>query len=721
MSDIHEPRLKRVMAILPWPCALIVFVIPVLVLIGWATNDELLKSLMHPDRVAMNPLTAILLALSATALCAGMRNEGSPRSRAIMTVGGATLVIIACVRLITYIGWWKLRPDIVLFNDRLAGNVMAPNTAIAFLLVGVAFILLDRLNNQRRFHPSQGLALLTLAIAVLSLIGYLYDIASLYKVYNTIPMALNTAIAFLALSTGILCSRTDREPVATIISPTLAGLVARRLMPGAVLVPIAVGGALMIGLNRGLYSQGFGMAMFVLVTIAVFVLLIWLSAVVIASSEMKRQVVVNELTRSERRYHAIMRQAIEGIYLVDLETKRIIESNTAMTAMLGYSEGEIDGMPIVDLVADDPERINERLTQLLNAQPNTPLSGTGLRGERQYRRKDGAIIDVFASASTIAYGDRVVACTVVHDITLRKRNERLLLEKNVALERAVQAERDAFEKLRQAQSRLVQSEKLASLGQMVAGVAHEINNPLSFVSNNLAVLQRDVGALNELLTMYQRADDVIATTQKELIEDIRDLAERMDLSYTQTNLITLMARSREGLRRIQQIVKDLRDFARLDESELQEVDLNAGIESTINIVIGRAKKKRVTVKTELSHLPLVACYPAKINQVVMNLVANAIDACPEEGEVLVRTSADDAAVRIAVSDNGAGVPENIREKIFDPFFTTKPQGEGTGLGLSISYGIVQDHGGTIEVTNAPAGGAMFTVTLPVRKMQNAEA
>ena len=268
------------------------------------------------------------------------------------------------------------------------------------------------------------------------------------------------------------------------------------------------------------------------------------------------------------------------------------------------------------------------------------------------------------------------------------------------------------QKLKDAQSQLVQAEKLAGLGQMVAGVAHEINNPLSFVSNNVAVLQRDVRALIELLSLYATADVIIGERNPEIMSQIKDLAERVDLVYTRKNMSELLDRSREGLRRIQQIVKDLRDFARLDESDLHEVDLNAGIQSTVNIVLGKAKKKRVQVDQRLGPLPLVACYPAKINQVVMYLVSNGIDAAPEGGRVIVTTQSLDVRVQITVQDNGPGVPEEIRGRIFDPFFTTKPIGEGTGLGLSISYGIVHDHGGTIEVIDAPGGGALFKVVIP---------
>lgn len=270
----------------------------------------------------------------------------------------------------------------------------------------------------------------------------------------------------------------------------------------------------------------------------------------------------------------------------------------------------------------------------------------------------------------------------------------------------------ADQMLRERNLQLMQTEKLAGLGQMVAGVAHEINNPLSFVSNNVAVLQRDVAALQKLLELYRQADGDIGSAQPQLAGQIRQLVEQMDLTYTLSNVSELTGRSREGLRRIQQIVKDLRDFARLDEGELQEADLNAGIDSTINIIHGLARRKSVQIEKDLGNLPIIWCFPAKLNQVVMNLIANAIDACPESGKVTVRSRALDEVICIEVVDDGPGIDPKIRARIFDPFFTTKPPGEGTGLGLSISYAIVQEHRGTIEVFSETGRGARFVVRLP---------
>jgi signal transduction histidine kinase len=290
------------------------------------------------------------------------------------------------------------------------------------------------------------------------------------------------------------------------------------------------------------------------------------------------------------------------------------------------------------------------------------------------------------------------------------------LEDTATAERQARiAEQAAHDRLRQAQGRLVQSEKLAALGQLVAGVAHEINNPLAFVLNNVAVLQRDLRALEELIRLYQLGDGALDQHAPDVMTRVRALSERIDLPYTMKEIAELPVRTREGLARIQHIVKDLRDFAR--QNAIGDVqpgcDLNSGIESTINIARGTARKHQVELVSDLQPLPGVTCAPGKINQVVLNLITNAVHASSEGGRVIVRTRHVDGGVQIEVADNGAGIDPAIRGRIFDPFFTTKPQGEGTGLGLSISHGIVADHGGRIDVESEPGAGTTFTVFLPL--------
>jgi len=298
------------------------------------------------------------------------------------------------------------------------------------------------------------------------------------------------------------------------------------------------------------------------------------------------------------------------------------------------------------------------------------------------------------------------------DVTARLRAEEMLKEQNVVLQDLAHSEHQAHQALKTAQSRMVETEKLASLGQLVAGVAHEINNPLAFVSNNVAVLQRDLRDMITLLGLYHQLERSKEAGDASLNGQIDLVSEQLDLDYTLNNLPKLIERTREGLRRIERIVKDLRLFARVDEGEWNEVDLNPGIESSVNMVQGYARKKGVRLVTDLEPLPMVRCRAARVHQVVVNLLMNAIDACSGDDSVTVRTRPDTDGVRIEVADTGCGIEPAIRDRIFDPFFTTKPVGQGTGLGLSISYGIVHEHQGTIDVQSVPADGSCFTVTLP---------
>jgi two-component system, NtrC family, sensor kinase len=271
----------------------------------------------------------------------------------------------------------------------------------------------------------------------------------------------------------------------------------------------------------------------------------------------------------------------------------------------------------------------------------------------------------------------------------------------------------AHVELKQAQSRMMQQARMASLGQTAAGVAHEINNPLCFVTNNLTVLKREVTGLHDLLLLYGQAEQTLAQFQRDLHAKISELALQVDLPYVLENLDGLLERSQRGLLRIQKIVADLRDFARLEEAEFKEADLNDGISTTVRLMRTLAGAHQVSLETSLAPVPKTNCFPAKINLVVQSLISNGIDACPAGGRVIVETRTVDDGIEIRISDNGCGIAPAIRDRIFDPFFTTKPVGKGTGLGLSISYGIVKDHGGSIDFESLPGQGTQFTILIPV--------
>ncbi len=270
----------------------------------------------------------------------------------------------------------------------------------------------------------------------------------------------------------------------------------------------------------------------------------------------------------------------------------------------------------------------------------------------------------------------------------------------------------AHEDLKRAETHLIQSEKLSSLGQLVAGVAHEVNNPLAYVSNNIAILEREVVQLSELIRLYQQSEGLQEQDRNEQLASIRLLAEQIDLEYVLEHLPSMVGRSREGLKRIQHIIGNLRDFARLDEAEMKEVDLNLGIKSTLEILRGMAHERDIVLIDHLKPLRPVNCYPAKINQVLLNLVCNAIEVSDRGTAVTVRTRPTQEGVDLIVEDSGHGIEPSIRSKIFDPFFTTKPIGKGKGLGLSISFGIVQAHGGEIQVQSEVGRGSRFIVHLP---------
>ncbi|WP_428939288.1 PAS domain S-box protein [Fontivita pretiosa] len=418
------------------------------------------------------------------------------------------------------------------------------------------------------------------------------------------------------------------------------------------------------------------------------------------------------LRQSEQRTRQIVETAHDAFVSIDA-SGYITGWNAQAEATFGWRRQEAIGRELAETIVPPQHRQAHRqgLKRFLAGGEGHLLNR---RIEITALHRDGHEFPVELSISPLRIGDTVQFNAFIHDITHRRQAQQLLEQKNRELEQAVQSEREAIEKLKATQSALVQAEKLAALGQMVAGVAHEINNPLSFVANNVAVLQRDLAAMRKLLELYRAQDALLAAHNPAVAAEACELARRIDLDYTLSNLDDLLVRSREGLRRIQQIVGDLRDFARLDQNQLQEADLNAGIESTVNIIQGLARKRQVRIELMLGQIPPVTCYPAKINQVVMNLLSNAIDACKPGDVVTVATRTEDEQALIEVADTGCGIDPSIRARIFDPFFTTKPIGQGTGLGLSISYGIVQDHSGRIEVESEPGRGSKFVVYLPLQ-------
>lgn len=273
---------------------------------------------------------------------------------------------------------------------------------------------------------------------------------------------------------------------------------------------------------------------------------------------------------------------------------------------------------------------------------------------------------------------------------------------------------DTLSNLKSTQGHLVEAEKMASLGQLTAGIAHEINNPINYVSSNVEPLRQDLGDILTILNGYKEfAKDSDLPEMKALLTQ----EEELDIDYAIKEMHELLGGIEEGAKRTSEIVTGLKNFSRTDDDEAQSADINNGIQSTITIL--KSEMKDIETVIELGSIPHIKCYLGKLNQVFMNLIDNAIDAIrdryedPTQGVLTVKTMHVDDKVVITMADNGCGMPEEVKNSIFDPFFTTKDVGKGTGLGLSITYGIMEKHNGHISVESEPNVGTTFTIELPV--------
>lgn len=294
------------------------------------------------------------------------------------------------------------------------------------------------------------------------------------------------------------------------------------------------------------------------------------------------------------------------------------------------------------------------------------------------------------------------------DVSREWQREQLLQERNVELEQA-------YSRLKETQSQLLQSEKMASIGQLAAGVAHEINNPIGYVQSNLGTLQTYVHGLFNLLDGFDRLLAEASEAESPAATLIREIKSQIDYTFLREDLSHLLLESREGIERVRKIVLDLRDFSHGGQAESEDwvyADVHRGLESTLNIVWSELKYK-AELRKNYSTLPTIECLPAQLNQVFLNLLINAGHAIKERGTITIATSCTDREVCIAIADDGVGIAPDHLKRIYDPFFTTKPVGKGTGLGLALSYGIVQKHQGRIEVESQIGRGTCFRIYLPI--------
>nr|WP_298137603.1 ATP-binding protein [uncultured Pseudomonas sp.] len=292
---------------------------------------------------------------------------------------------------------------------------------------------------------------------------------------------------------------------------------------------------------------------------------------------------------------------------------------------------------------------------------------------------------------------------LLYDTTeLARSNEQLDAALNALSGKQIEQDQ-LIKKLEKANAQLLQSEKLAAIGQLAAGVAHEINNPIGYVFSNLKTL---AGYVHDLLRIIDAVDGAAD------LDELRQLKRSMEYDYIRNDVEALIGESEDGIERVKKIITSLKDFSHIEEDEFRQADLHRGLDTTLNVVNNELKYKAEVIK-EYGELPEVECMPSQINQVVMNLLINAAHAIEQFGRITLRSGHEGDWVWIEVEDTGQGIAPHLLNRIYEPFFTTKPVGKGTGLGLSLSYNIIRKHNGRIEVFSTPGEGTRFRVWLPV--------
>ena len=380
--------------------------------------------------------------------------------------------------------------------------------------------------------------------------------------------------------------------------------------------------------------------------------------------------------------------ANDAVFSIDTENSTILEINPKAEEMTGYTARELLGKQVWELHPKNEEQSAKRLfDQVIE-------NGRGYCSEMNLERKDGTLVRIEVSASVIAFGEKKIIQRICRDVTERHRLAMELQKANEDLETKV---KERTQELQEKQTQLVQAEKMSSLGNLVAGVAHEINTPLGALRSNNDFFARSIKKIKEIVTDENAPAKMRENT--ELLKLFESIQKLNSVSETASE-------------RIVNIVNSLRRFARLDQAAKDKVDILEGLENTLALV-HHELKDRITVVKDYGPIPKINCFPNQLNQVFMNILVNASQAIEDKGTITIRTITDNRNVIIEFSDTGRGMTAETIKRIFDPGFTTKGSGVGTGLGLSIVHQIIQDHRGKIDVESEPGKGATFRLTLPI--------
>ena len=431
---------------------------------------------------------------------------------------------------------------------------------------------------------------------------------------------------------------------------------------------------------------------------------------------------ITERKSSQKKLEAILEGAPDALLIVN-DKREITLVNTQAEKMFGYSRAELLGQTPEIFLPEHLKSLHVRQCQDFSKEANTRPMGEG--GNLFGITKDGREIPLEISLGTVKTAMEKLAIVTIRDITERKTRENELREaykevadKEKALRQTFQELSTAHETLKTTQNQLVQSEKLASVGHLAAGVAHEINNPVGFISSNMEILEQYIADYAKVLKMADHLKESVEQEDlakaKSIVEEINKLKEEINLDYIIDDTNKLLQHNRNGIDRIQKIVTDLRTFSREDKNVMERVKIEEVIESILTIVQNEIKYK-AKLEKNYGDTPLIECNPQRLGQVFINLLVNALHAIEGTGTITINTYKQDEFVCVDVRDTGKGIPPENLNKIFDPFFTTKPAGQGTGLGLSVSYEIIKKHSGRMTVRSTVGEGTTFTVMLPINK------
>jgi PAS domain S-box-containing protein len=416
-----------------------------------------------------------------------------------------------------------------------------------------------------------------------------------------------------------------------------------------------------------------------------------------------------ELAQKEEQYRSIFESVNDGMTIHNLETGNTIEANPKAYQMYGFTKEEYLGLTPLDYLHPDYLYLFSNFIETIKAGKEFYCQGVGIK-------KDGSLWNFKAKGTLCTYNGKPHGLVIFQDISAEIAGEAQIKQKSADLEQALL-------KLQNTQSQLIQTEKISALGQLVAGVAHEVNNPVSFINGNLAHAKNYIEDLTNHLNLYQKY-------YPNPLEEIQENAEEIELEYLLEDLPKMISSMKLGTERIRDIMQSLRNYSRKDGVEKQPTDIHKGIDSTLIVLSHRLKatpqNPAIKVIKEYGNLPEIPCFSGQLNQVFMNLIANAIDAMEESNNdktvmeiqqnpniITIKTSLENDYAVIRIGDNGNGIPEAIKEKLFTTFFTTKAEGKGTGLGLSISKEIVENkHGGKLTLESEVGKGTEFIIQIP---------